>query len=53
MIKKAPNTALNTKPMNPIADKPNNLGPAPPIMANDEPIIREDMINATDSWLVS
>ena len=49
MIKKAPNTALKAKPTNPIADISNILGPAPPTIANDDPIINDDMIKATDS----
>ena len=53
MIKKTPNTALKTKPINPTPDMPNNLEPALPIMANDDPIINEDIINATDNWLVN
>ena len=43
-----PKIPLKTKPINPNAGISNLLGPASANNANDDPIINDAMINATD-----
>lgn len=50
IIRYPPRIALNTNPMNPIADTSQTFGPLSARIAMDEPISNADTINEMDNW---